>query len=111
MSDLNKYRSDTTFGIISALLKCNTGYNVRFMCGDEEYKVVSMVEDVATKTVIVDMQEVSKQDPADKYYYILDELRDNPIETMRRFPIEQIVAALDWGMKKIDKESNDMGLK
>lgn len=103
MSDLSKYRKDTVFGVISALLKCNTGYNVRFMCGDEKYKAVSIVEDVTTKTVIVDMKEVPQQDPADKAYYILDEFRDSPVDTLKRFPMEEIVKSIHCALEHIDE--------
>lgn len=100
----NKYRINSIFGVISALLKCNTEYNVRFMCGDEEYKIVTMIEDDATKTVLVDMREISKQqDPADKAYYILDEFRDSPVDALKRFPMEDIVKSIHWALDYIDE--------
>lgn len=99
----DKYRIDSVFGVISALLKCNTGYNVKFMCGDEEYKIVTIIEDSATKTVLVDLREAPKQDPADKYYYILDEFRDDPVDTLNRFPMEEIVKSIHWALEHIDE--------
>lgn len=108
MADLGKYRKDTVFGIISALLKYNNGYDVIFMCGDEKYKAVSIIEDIATKTVIVDMKEVPQQDPADKCYYILNDFRDSPVDALKRFSLEDIVKSLDWALNRIIELEKDI---
>lgn len=109
MSDLGKCRKDTVFGVISALLKCNTGFNVQFMCGDEKYEIVTITEDITTKTIIIDMKEVPQQDPADKYYYILDEFRDDPVTTIKRFSIEEITKALDWALDRMIELEREVG--
>lgn len=103
MADLGKYRKDTVYSFISGLLKCNTEFNVRFICGDEKYKAVSIIEDITTKTVMVDMREIPQQNPADKCYYILDEFRDSPADALKRFPMDDIVKSIHWGLEHIDE--------
>lgn len=108
MADLGKYRKDTVFGVISELLKCNTRYDVIFMCGDEKYRIVTMIEDDTTKTVLVDMQEIPQQDPADKCYYILNDFRDSPVDALKRFSLEDIVKSLDWALNRIIELEKDI---
>lgn len=107
MNNLDKYRKDTVFSVISELLKCNTAFDVVFVCGDERYKPVTITEDIATKTVLVDMKETQPPDLADKYYRdILDKFRDSPVTAAKSFSKEDLVNAIDWALKYIDKLEN-----